>query len=87
MTKETFEYEIETCDICKRRIKKEATKKEPRVGFTLTSYNISSGTWFSHDLKPEPVPERIDMCNECNESFKHWRDRRELRCECGHNDD
>lgn len=87
MTKETFEYTVETCDICKRRVKKEAKKKEHSPWINLTSYSISSGTWFAHSgIDAEPLPEHIDMCNECNESFKQWRDRRQVKCECGHND-
>ena len=84
MTKETFEYEILTCDICKRRVKKDPKIKENSgFSFSLTNYSIASGTWIAHSgLEAEPVPEHIDMCDQCEESFKKWRAHREDRCGC-----
>jgi hypothetical protein len=83
MTKETFEYTIETCDICKRKVKNNPKIKEQQPLLAYTSYNITSATtWVCHDYKPEPVPEHIDMCESCTESFKKWRANREHRCGC-----
>ena len=90
MTKETFEYTIETCDICKRTVKKQPIKKEPRVELILNSYTVSSGIWFTTtDSEIKPVPEHIDMCDQCEESFKNWRESRAFtgKCNCGCQDE
>ena len=84
MTKETFEYEIETCDICKHKVKKEPKKKDPKPFITYSSYSIQcTADWTSPFIKQEyKEPEHIDMCESCTNSFNKWRANRENRCGC-----
>ena len=82
MTTKSLRYEKFECDICKKVEKKEIEQQDNGdYLFEGANYMISI-TWSTITLdnarptkKPDPV--KIEMCEECDLSFKSWRLKRE----------
>lgn len=64
------QIEVTKCDICSKIVKEDIIKDKPTsLGYTF-NFTISNIEW---NLDNNKVPENIDMCNDCHESFKLWR--------------
>ena len=78
MTTKSLRYEKFECDICHKKEKKEIEQQENgSYSLDCNSY-IVSGTWSALTLDStvptkKPEPQKIEMCEECDLSFKSWR--------------
>ena len=91
MTIKTLRYEILVCDICKCKTKKEIIENRSINSwnaYTLRSVSMPISADFTIEpttVRPDPI--KLDMCPECEQSFNHWKDRRErgyhATCDCG----
>ena len=80
MTTKGLRYEKFECDVCHKKEKKEIEASNDGAYFLDGHTYIFTTTWTTIDLSATPTkksePEKIEMCEECNLSFKAWRIKR-----------